>query len=235
MTYAILQRELVTPELERLKRVFSLRPEFTSLDAATVAGDAYGILLRGLDLEQADAIQTALMREGIDAVVEEEPKLPTLAPGRIGRQAELDTRHLTLYDPMRRAVAVAWADMSFISAGLVKTGEPRKPRPGLEAPVSKEELHRHLMLEIFLRDGAGRFSIDGDEFDYAHLGQKLSTDPAVNFVFLVQQLAQNAPHAGLNRGACAAQKKPPELFLYPSKQAFHEELVWMLWRISRPA
>lgn len=232
MTYAIVQRELVVPELDRLKRAFSVRPEFTGLDAATAAGDAFGILLRGLDLEQADALQSALMRERIDTVVVEEPKLPTLTPGRIGRQAELDAAHLTLFDPMRRAVKVAWADIGLIAAGLVKMREPRKPRPGLDAE-SKEELLRHLALEIFLRDGAGRLSIAGDDFDYAHLGQKLSADAAVNFVFLVQQLAQNAPHAGLNRGACAALKKPPELFPYPSKQAFHEELVWMLWRIGQ--
>jgi hypothetical protein len=232
MTYAIVQRELVVPELERLKRAFSVRPEFTGLDAATAAGDAFGILLRGLDLEQADALQSALMRESIDTIVVEEPKLPTLSPGRIGRQAELDADHFTLYDPMRRAVKFAWADIGLIAAGLVKTPQPRKPRLGLEAGV-KEDLHRQLMLEIFLRDGAGRFSIAGDEFDYAHLGQKLSAEAAMNFVFLVQQLGQSAPHAGMNRGACAALKKPPELFPYPSKQTFNEELVWMLWRIGQ--
>jgi hypothetical protein len=111
--------------------------------------------------------------------------------------------------------------------------EGSKARSALAAADPKEEQNQHLLLEIFLREGSGRFSVDGAEFTYDHLGGRLTDDPAVNFVFLVQDLVRNAPHAGLNRGACAACQKPPELFPYPSKQAFQEELTWMLWRIGQ--
>ena len=233
MSYAILQKELVVPEVERLKRAFGIWPALTSIDAQTSANDAYGILLRGLDAERAGALQEALLEESVETVVVEESKLPTLPPGRIGRQAELDPAHLTLFDPMRRASRVAWNDIHLIAAGLVRMRDGRKFRSALDSAESKEEQSGHLVLEIFLREGSGRFSVDGAEFAYDHLGGRLTDDPAMNFVLLVQDLARNAPHAGLNRGACAACQKPPELFPYPSKQAFQEELTWMLWRIGQ--
>jgi hypothetical protein len=228
MTYAIVQKELVVPELERLKRAFAVWPALTGIDAQTSANDAFGILLRGLELEQASLLQDALLKEGIDTVVVEESKLPSLPPGRIGRQAELDEIHLTLYDSMRRASQLAWTDINCISAGLVTSREG-----STGGTRSKDEVQRHLMLEIFLRAGAGRFSIAGEDFSFDHLGAQLNEDMSMNFVTFVHQLVQHAPHAGLNRGAYAACQRPPELFPYPSKQAFHEELTWMLWRIEQ--
>ena len=233
MSYAIVQKELVVPDVERLKRAFGVWPALTSIDAQTSANDAYGILLRGLDIERANALQEALLKENVETVVVEESKLPSLPPGRIGRQAELDSAHLTLFDSMRRPSRVAWSDIQLIAAGLVRMREGRKGRPALESAELSEEQAGQLLLEIFLRDGLGRFSVDGAEFTYDHLGGRLTEDTAVNFVFLVQDIARNAPHAGLNRGGYAACQKPPELFPYPSKQAFQEELTWMLWRIGQ--
>ena len=227
MTYAIVQKELVVPELDRLKRAFGVLPALTGIDAQTSANDAFGILLRGLELDQASQLHGALLKEGIKTVVVEEHKLPSLPPGHIGRQAELGDQHLTLFDSMRRPSKLAWADISFIAAGLVRS--PHSVNPAR----TREETRDHMMLDIFLRGDAGRFTIAGEEFSYDHLGARLSDDPAMNFVSLVQDLVRHAPNAGMNRGATAACQKPPELFPYPSKQAFNEELTWMLWRIEQ--
>jgi hypothetical protein len=232
MTYAIVQKELVVPELERLKRAFAVWPALTGIDAQTSANDAFGILLRGLEIEQASLLQDALLKENIDTVVVEEAKLPSLPPGRIGRQAELDENHLTLYDSMRRPSQLAWNDIICISAGLVKSREGYGHSTG-SGTRPKDDLQLHLILEIFLRAGAGRFSIAGEDFSFDHLGAQVSEDVSLNFVAFVQELVQHAPHAGLNRGAYAACQRPPELFPYPSKQAFNEELTWMLWRIEQ--
>ena len=43
MTYAIVQKELVVPELESLKRAFSVWPALTGIDAQTSANDAFGL------------------------------------------------------------------------------------------------------------------------------------------------------------------------------------------------
>lgn len=250
MAYAIVQKELVVPELEQLKRAFSVSPLLTGLDAQTAANDAYGILLRGVETDQAKALREALRREGVDTELVEEGKLPAIPPGKVARQVEFQQSHLTLYDSMRRASEVPWGDIMFIAAGYVRLREVRKQRAASEEPslhgagaavdvtsggLSREEERYHMLLEIFLNDGVTRYSINADEFAFEHLGSRLSDDLAVNFVFLIQDLAEQAPQAGLNRGAFKACQRPPELFPYPNKAAFNEEITWMLWRISKLA
>ena len=48
-----------------------------------------------------------------------------------------------------------------------------------------------------------------------------------------QDLVAQVPDAGMNRGAFKASQEPPELFPYPSRAAFNEEMTWMLWRIAK--
>ena len=214
MTYAIVQKELVVPELERLKRAFSVSPDLTGLDAQTAANDAYGILLRGVQPGQATALREALLAELIETEMVEETKLPVIPPAKIARQAEFQPGHLTLYDSMRHPSEISWADIMFIAAGYVRMREVRRHRTAPEEPSlhgagvavdmasssqSREEERHHLLVDILLTSGTGRFSIDAGEFSFDHLGARLSDDLAVNFVFLVQDLAAMAPHAGLDR------------------------------------
>ena len=248
MGYAIVQKELVVPTVEQLKRAFSVSPLLTGLDAQTVAHDAYGILLRGLEKDQANALRESLLRERVETELVMESKLPVPPPARIARQIEFHPSHLTLYDPMRRASEVPWKEIMVIAAGYVRTREWRKHRTVLEESASRgggtspgtagvlksrEAEDYHLWLWIFLKGGVTRFSISADDFVFDHLGTRSSNDLAFNFVSLVQDLAEEAPHAGLNRGAYLACQSPPELFPYPSKAAFNEEIVWMLWRIGQ--
>jgi len=248
MAYAIVQKELVVPELEQLKRAFRVSPRLTNLDAQTVANDAYGILLRDLPVDEASALREALLKEGVATELVEEAKLPAIPPAKIARQAEFLPTHLTLYDSLKRASEILWSDIILIASGYVRVREVRKQRTVLDEPSlvgagvavdlaasaeSHEEQHYHLLLDIFLNAGNSRYSITADGFAFDHLGARLSDDLAVNFVFLIQDLVAQAPQAGLNRGAFKASQRPPELFPYPSKAAFHEEITWMLWRIGK--
>ena len=250
MTFALVQKELVVPELEQLKRAFTVSPLLTGLDAQTAANDAYGILLRGLEGEQAQALRAALLHEGVETEMVEEGKLPVIPSAKHARQVEFQQTHLTLYDSMRHASEVSWSDIMFIAAGYVRMREASRHRVVSAEPVihaagithdltgaakPREEDHHHLLLDIFLNGGAARYSVAADDFVFDHPGARRSGDLAINFVFLVQDLAEQAPHAGLNRGAFKACQHPPELFPYPSKAAFHEEITWMLWRISQLA
>jgi hypothetical protein len=250
MRYAIVQKELVVPELVQLQRAFAVAPWLTSLDAQTAFHDAYGILLRGVETESAQALCAALRHEGVETEMVEESRLPAIPRARVGRQAEIQPSHLTLFDSMRHASEIPWSDIMFIAAGYVRLREAGKSRVAATEPVThtagisqdiaiaakpREEEHHHLLLEIFLRDGAIRHSITADEFAFDLLGARRSHDLSVNFVLLLQELAERAPHAGLNRGAFKASQHPPELFPYPSKAAFNEEIIWMLWRIGRLA
>jgi hypothetical protein len=247
MGYAIVQKELVVPNIELLTRAFCTLPDFTSIDAQNAANDAYGILVRGLDGERAGALQAALTHEGIETEMIRETELPTLSTARIIRQVEFTPDHLAAHDPMQRVTHIPWSDLLLISAGRVNWRQVRRVSGSMdeqahagslisEATITsrvREEEHERLVIDLFLTDRTTRFTIVASDFNFGHLGQRLSEDLGINYLFLVQELEEHAPHASLNQGAFKACQKPPEAFIYPSRQAYQEELVWMLWQIGR--
>jgi hypothetical protein len=248
MQYAVLQKELVAPDLEALKRACRVLPSLRDIDAQNMFQDAYGILIKGLDVVDASALQDALQAEGIDTVVVEESELPIIPPAKVIHQIEFLPAHLNMYDPMGRVFALPWQDIMLIAAGNVRILEFRKAKTSYEetsfngAGSSQErsaekrqrgEPNLHLMLEIFLVGGIARYSISGETFDFAYLEERYSNSLQKNFCTLVQDIVEFAPHAGQNRGTYMAAQNVEELFTYPSKPTFYEELAWMLWRISQ--
>jgi hypothetical protein len=246
-----MQKELTAPDVNRLIQAFRVLPTLTELDAHTVVKDSCGILLRGLELEQASVLQDALFKQGIETEAVDEAELPIVPPAKLVKQVEFLPAHLSMYDPMGRTFTLAWQDILILAAGKVLLQEFHKIKAASEEPqvygagighdtasTTREEGRYHLMLEIVLAGGVSRYSITADDFVFNHLGPRLTASTPKNFALLVQELAQSAPHAGLNRGAFLICEKPDKLFVYPSKAAFFEELTWMLWRIgqiSRPA
>lgn len=239
-----MQKELAPIEVGQLKQAFRVLPTLTGLDAQTAFNDAFGILLRGLDVEEASTLQDALIKAGVEVEAVEESELPVTPPAKLVKQIEFLPEHLTMYDPLGRSFTLPARDLMLIAAGNVRRPDFRKERVpaeavhphsrGLPAPAdakSKEAERYHWMLEIVLAGGVARYSLTADEFMFNHLGARLSNNLTQNFALLVQDLAQFAPHAGMNRGAFFICEKNNPLFSYPGKAAFFEELTWMLWRI----
>lgn len=250
MAYALVQRELLPPTAEQLKRAFSVWPALTEIDAQTAANDAFGILLKGLQLEQATLLHEALLKESIETEVVKETDLPTIPPAKIIKQIEFMSAHLSMYDPMKRHIELPWDDLALIAAGNVRLPEARRiktshgePHPQSQtAPVTpegasgakaKEEGQYHLMLELILLDGSSRYSVMADDFDFDCLGARITASREENFAILVCELEQYAPYVSLNQGAYLICKESQPAFKYPSKAAFWEELTWMLWRIAQ--
>ncbi len=55
-----------------------------------------------------------------------------------------------------------------------------------------------------------------------------------NITLLMQDLLRFAPTAAINCGAASIRDTPDKPFTYPSKTAFYQEIVWLLWQISLP-
>lgn len=247
MPYAIMQQELSPVSADQLSRAFKVLPALTAIDAQNMANDAYGIIIRGLDVIDASALQDALFQEAVQTEVVDESELPVIPPAKLVKQIELLPAHLSMYDPMGRTFTLAWSDISLIAAGTVRVEEIRKARGGHDdiphfgsalSPEAGSESrakgsHFHLWLEIVLTGGISRYSIKADDFVFNHLVERLSPQLASNFKMLVQDLIQYAPHAGLNRGAYLVSENSDEVFTYPSKSAFFEEMTWMLWRMAQ--
>ena len=224
MPFAIMQKELLALSVEHLARAFRSVPDLTTLDAQTAANDAFGILWRGLDVEGASAMQ--------------ESDLPVLPPAKVIKQIEFLPTQLSMYDPMGRIFTLPWSDLMLIAAGNVRLRDYRnKAAHGPAEAAHNHERARgdeklHLMLELILAGGVARYSMIADEFVFNHLGARLTKETARNFEMVVRELADNAGHAGLNRGAYLICQGEKEIFTYPSKAAFFEEIVWFLWRIA---
>ncbi len=248
MPYAIMQRELTAPAVDQLKQAFRVLPTLRELDAHTAAHDAFGILLRGLDVEDASALHDALLKQGVETEVIEESELPVMPPAKVIKQMDFLPAHLVMYDPMGRSFALPWREIMLIAAGDVRLPEFRKARapepaslagaaanhPANEAR-SRDAAQFHLVLELVLAGGISRYSVVADEFGFDYLGGRLTKSLARNFALLVQDLTEFAPHAGLNRGAYLLCENADMVFAYPSKAAFFEEILWLLWRIRRAA
>lgn len=244
MAYAIMQKELVAPEVQQLAKAFQSVPAFRALDAQTAANDAFGILMRGLDVETAAALQDALNKHGIETEVIDEVQLPKIPPAKVMKQVDFLPAQLSMYDPMGRTFSVPWRDVLLVAAGNVRLPEYRKAHGPAEAAHNKELLHDgkhrdgaqyHLMLELVLAGAVSRYSMIADEFVFDNLGGRITNDLAQNFTALVRDLAEYAPHAGLNRGAFLICENQKEIFTYPNKAAFFEELTWFLWRTAQAA
>jgi hypothetical protein len=234
-----MQKELVAPEIEQLAKAFQSVPSFRALDAQTAANDAFGILIRGLDVETAAALQDALNKQAIETEVIDETQLPKLPPAKVMKQVEFLPAQLSMYDPMGRTFTLPWRDVLLVAAGNVRLPEYRKAHGPAEAARNHDFLHEgkhrdgyHLMLELVLAGAVSRYSMIADEFVFDNLGGRMTNDLGQNFMTLVRDLAEYAPHAGLNRGAFLICENQKEIFPYPSKAAFFEELTWFLWRTS---
>lgn len=251
MAFAILQKELVMPDVERLKRAFRVSPYLRDIDAQNSANDAHGILLRGLDAEQADALQAALIGEGVEIELVKESFLPVIQVGKVTKRITFANGYFVAYDAMDRYTEVSYGDVSFLAAGFVCLGELKSHRTAKEEAQLRAATARpaddhhvlkasdqdryHMVLEIFLREGSAHYSVVADEFLFDEEAGCDNWDLSMRFVTLVRELAARAPHAGLNRGAMKATGEPPELFPYVSRAAFNEEIVWMIWKIARLA
>jgi len=256
MRFALLQRSLETPDVEKLKSAFRSVKCLTPSDAYTLANDAFGILVNNLGSDEAMTLQRALLAEGIDTAVVLQGDLPKLPPIKFVNRMDCLPESLMIYDPIGRTVPVQWGHVMLIAAGNVHTTvfeQQKVPReqpetdfsdwfpPGVKRrnlldaypdTVTKERRVTQLLLEIVLAGSVMRFQIQADKFLFRYLGDRLSANAADNFALLVQDLMNCAPHALVNRGAFSIRENPTVVFGYPSKNAFYEEMTWMLWQAA---
>lgn len=210
--YALLQQTLEPPQPEQLRRAFMVVRCLVDGDAHGIANDAFGILVRDLEESDAGRLQGALRVEGVETELVPMECLPKVPSTRYVQRIGLGADTLLIYDPIGRPVPVEWRHLMLIAAGTVRD---------------------ELTLELILANGVARFSLvvagaAPNIFRCLEAGQE--RDPVMNLGMLVAELAKAAPGAMLNRGAWALRQETPSLFSYPSRNAFFEEITWMLHR-----
>ena len=252
MRYAVLQTYLNPPAIEQLQRALKSVPGFTAGDAFILGGDAFGILVKDLSEQQAGALQGALRVEGMETEIVAQASLPPLPQTHFVRQMECSPEHLLIFDPLGRPFALDWRHVMCIAAGAVRLTEfvqrqhevlpVSNPYYGTRGPDipefetrTHEEQRFHLLGEIIVTGAALRYSFNAEKFNFAALGPRNMEHSLANFSLLVRDLIRFSPNASLNRGAAELRADATKIFPYPSKNAFHEEIVWMLWQMKKAA
>lgn len=249
MGYTLMQKTAVAPAFEQLKRAFGKIPGFTAYDAATYCKEPFGIIVRNFTRPQAEALQAGLKAEGAETEIIEDAQLPAVPPTKVVRKLECPAEALMIYDPYGRKFPVEWSHVTLIAAGNVQKATFERQRsereevrikmhgmiPTAERTVkveytSQESTAKSLCAEIVLAGGVAQYSIEAGGFNYECLGERMSYDKAANFRLLLRELAKNAPHATLNRGAAAMFAEPPVFTVYPHKNSLQDEIQWLLWR-----
>lgn len=250
--YAIVQTTLDLPPVEKLARALTRVPGFVAADAPSLARDAFGILAHRLEAAHAGALQGALRAEGIETEFVPERELPPLPPGRAVRQIKPGPEALLIYDPLNRPFPIEWKYVLLVAAGEVRVQEFQQVRRMVRDPFApmdrsgggfgeasagtrietstRERATEKPLLEIVLTGGVQRFLVEVAPPLFACLGERKRADTWENFTLLVRDLLEHAPQALPNRGAFCLRQEPPARFTYPSRNAFNEEIVWMLWR-----
>ncbi len=251
MPYAVMQKTPEPPTVEQLKNAFRAVPGLTEVDAGTLGKDAFGVVVRGFELEAATALKTALAAQGVDTEVVDEATLPKLPESRQVHRADCTPEGLVIYDPMDRSFTLGWQNIWVIAAGMVRMsdflrvdvpGQPIYRGRGLSKVTfgreTKEEQSDHALLEIVIARAVLRYTLKMDRLDcmsFAYLGPRRTQNWADNFTLMVQDMIKFAPDAALNRGAYSirGQGTEPYSLFYPSKAAFYEEITWILWQMMR--
>ncbi len=244
--FAVLQKDMVRPTADQLKRAFKSFNNWTDADAVRLAVGAHGILMKHLGQDAARALQTAIQAEGLGVAIVAENDLPKLPEGRPLHRADLWPQAFTVYDTFGRPTVIAWQEITLLAAGAAQHYEINKTqtklirhqlsvvsgvRPKITAPSGhKIEAESQLLLEILLTEKATRYQIDAAQFSFKPVIDRpgLSTDE--KFIWFVREICRNAPHAILNRGARSLQEGQQTVPAYANRQVLADEIVWLLWR-----
>lgn len=244
MKYSLVQAALEAPAVEKLQRAFKCVSFLAPMDAWAVANDAFGILLNHLEENDAARLQGALRAEGIETEIVSENDLGALPQGKQLRQVSITPEALMLFDPLGRSFPLEWRHILAIAAGQVRIVQVQTtyrddPTSGGSDPfMVRREYHdesrEHFLVEILLRRAALRYTIDADrQVLKRSLGENAGQSPVEGFAALVRSLCHHAPGAGQNRGVWGLLQEPPQVVQYPTRNAFYEEILWMLWQIRK--
>jgi len=246
MPYAIVQKTLDMPGREQLVAAFRSLPDLTDYDAASMAKDAFGILVERLPMAKAGRLLQALHANGVEAEMVDHNALPPLPAANPIRRADLTLEAFVAYDVVDRPNEVAWNDVLLIAAGAVQvtefnhvvtervtmdytSGRSAVPIVKYEHEDKAEDQCR-MRLELFLAVPPGRYQIAAEKFSFACLGDRVGAHTGASFAAFVVECARRSPRAVLNRAAQLLTEDASRLIRYPSRHAFEEESVWQLWR-----
>lgn len=248
MSYVVVQSQISPPSLDQLQSALrgalSDESRFTPADAPGILNDGYGILMDQLRYDEAQALRRHLASAGYSAEVVDHDDLFSLPPSKGTNRMIPGDDGLVVFDVLGRESIVPWSAVLVIAAGYIGKAASKKTWeivPGASdvygGPVymvnieslTEFEPELHLLLEI----DPLRLRVNGRRFHYGYLGGRMTNNAEVNFLTLVRDLVERAPHAVLTSGTESIVSSDDHVTVYPMNRCFEEELVWQVWRSMR--
>jgi hypothetical protein len=239
--WALVQQGLEpAPSVPALTRAFAATRVRTRLDAPTVARRAHGILIEGLDEDDARALQPALADAGIATVVVPGSALPRLPHPRHLHRAVPAPEGLTWFSYFGRTKSCPWAALTVVALGHVRKRVQHLVRttiPGSDDQVAVTEPEdpttaADIVLDLVAPAEQLHFRIIADDFRYDFLGTSMLPRARANFPELVRVVMRHCPGMP-NRGAARFRLGHPDPFTYATWADFEQETRWMLWRMGQ--
>lgn len=217
MTYALLQTTMEAPPVEALRRAFLSSTSLSPADAVFVADDAYGILARDLDGEDAQNIAATLAADGVHVELVAEADLPRLPEASPFVGFQLHEDYIRLLNALEEPTDVPYRGIRLIAAGYDRQA---------------------VRLEIVFGDATLRYHATLEHLTFRHEPSMGGRSPGENLVLMLRQLHRRVPTAIFNRGAHNISDGAPvehveDFIAYPRTSAFFEEIVWLLWKARR--
>jgi hypothetical protein len=247
--YALLQPtlDLKIPR-ETLEEASVVAPSVARGDCARLARELFGIVVRDLPLQEAQAFQSALARKGVQTELVRLADLPLLVPPVRRRGIRFEGDHFTAFDGLGRGDRHPWSEVQFAAGGLVHLTKYQQKnalewgyrsgphgsisrfvevRPG-EKVVKEEEFR----LELFLSCEPYRLQFPAREDSLLRMDDlQLRFRQKDALLSLLSRVAALLPPACQNQGMLAAGRG--EWLRYPNPGSFDEELTWHLFQSLR--
>ena len=244
-TYAVVQLTLDMPSVVKLERAFKRAHGLTAHDAPTLAKSAFGILVHRLSYDHAYVLQSALKDEDIETQVIAESDLPVLPPTLFVNRLECTAASLLVSDSVNRPVEIPWSQVMLVSVGRFPVVEVIRQRlsgksnrdnfaatsdvDGAISYESKQVHTRKTVVEVITRGAVPRVTILPERpVMFQYLEKRKSRNETDNVRSFLRDMAPFVPEAGWNRGARGLLASKAELMGFPSKDAFHQEMIWLL-------
>lgn len=232
------------PDRKALEEITVNVPSIARADAAGILRGWFGIVCSGLSYEEAQAFQLGLGTLGCKTDIVPDGDIPSLHPDFRCHLIELSGESIILTNAMNRRQERRRNEFVFAAAGIVERERPvsdyemqtevRYTQNGaytsqVPTRVTKFVEKDYFRIDLFFSHEPHRVSLEMDKDSViTYGGRPIRMKNRTELAVLLADLASFLPQERMNRGLRELSTEP----LYPSLQAYEEEIRWAFHRLG---
>lgn len=232
------------PDRKALEEITVSVPSIARADAAGILRGWFGIVSSGLSYEEAQAFQVGLGTLGCETDIVPDGDIPSLHHDFRCHLIGLSGESIILTNAMNRRQERRRNEFVFAAAGIVERERPvsdyemqtevRYTQNGayvsqVPTRITKFVEKDYFRIDIFFSHEPHRVSLEMDKDSViTYGGRPIRMKNRTELAVLLADLASFLPPERMNRGLRELSTEP----LYPSLQAYEEEIRWSFYRLG---